>query len=82
MSHREETSGKTQYTLEGLCLSADLGTPEIPPEELEEVSVEREICGSLLRQLPLRPGPRYVEEKYNSKYCEHFRCSVKHNSGN
>ncbi|KAI3363901.1 hypothetical protein L3Q82_001497 [Scortum barcoo] len=29
---------KTQDTLERLCLSAGLGTPQIPPEELEEVS--------------------------------------------
>ncbi|KAI3361791.1 hypothetical protein L3Q82_002132 [Scortum barcoo] len=38
MSHREEASGKTQDTLEKLCLSAGLGTPRGPPEELEEVS--------------------------------------------
>ncbi|KAI3351255.1 hypothetical protein L3Q82_005804 [Scortum barcoo] len=30
--------GKTQDTLEKLCLSAGLGTPRGPPEELEEVS--------------------------------------------
>ncbi|KAI3371978.1 hypothetical protein L3Q82_006852 [Scortum barcoo] len=30
--------GKTQDTLERLCLSAGLGTPRGPPEELEEVS--------------------------------------------
>ena len=29
----------------------------ILPEELEEVSGEREVWVSLLRQLPLRPGP-------------------------
>ncbi|KAI3367141.1 hypothetical protein L3Q82_008138 [Scortum barcoo] len=38
MSHREEGPGKTQDTLERLCLSAGLGTPRGPPEELEEVS--------------------------------------------
>ncbi|KAI3357970.1 hypothetical protein L3Q82_002994 [Scortum barcoo] len=38
MSHREEAQGKTQDTLERLCLSAGLGTPRGPPEELEEVS--------------------------------------------
>ncbi|KAI3375862.1 hypothetical protein L3Q82_004137 [Scortum barcoo] len=39
MSHREEALGKTQNTLERLCLSAGLGTPRgVPPEELEEVS--------------------------------------------
>ncbi|KAI3352721.1 hypothetical protein L3Q82_019301, partial [Scortum barcoo] len=31
MSHREEASGKTQDTLERLCLSAGLGTPRGPP---------------------------------------------------
>ncbi|KAI3373880.1 hypothetical protein L3Q82_022446, partial [Scortum barcoo] len=34
----EEAPGKTQDTLERLCLSAGLGTPGVPPEELEEVS--------------------------------------------
>ncbi|GAA6065116.1 uncharacterized protein LOC111191400, partial [Tachysurus ichikawai] len=29
----------------------------IPPEELEEVSGEREVWASLLRLLPPRPGP-------------------------
>ncbi|KAI3377266.1 hypothetical protein L3Q82_009173, partial [Scortum barcoo] len=39
MSHQEEeASGKTQDTLERLCLSAGLGTPRGPPEELEKVS--------------------------------------------
>ncbi|KAI3357939.1 hypothetical protein L3Q82_016326 [Scortum barcoo] len=58
--------GKTQDTLERLCLSAGLGTPnasghilppEVPPEELEEVSGVREVWASLLRLLPPRPGP-------------------------
>ncbi|KAI3375889.1 hypothetical protein L3Q82_004144 [Scortum barcoo] len=31
MSHREEASGKTQDTLEKLCLSAGLGMPRNPP---------------------------------------------------
>ncbi|KAI3360890.1 hypothetical protein L3Q82_012903, partial [Scortum barcoo] len=31
VSHREEASGKTQDTLERLCLSAGLGTPRGPP---------------------------------------------------
>ncbi|KAI3366683.1 hypothetical protein L3Q82_009358 [Scortum barcoo] len=57
MSHREEASGKTQDTLERLCLSAGLGTPRGPPEELEEVSGVREVWASLLRLLPPRPGP-------------------------
>ena len=30
-SHWEEAPGKTQDTLEGLCLSAGLGTPRGPP---------------------------------------------------
>ncbi|KAI3363753.1 hypothetical protein L3Q82_001368 [Scortum barcoo] len=34
----KEALGKTQDTLERLCLSAGLGTPQGPPEELEEVS--------------------------------------------
>ncbi|KAI3365743.1 hypothetical protein L3Q82_000753 [Scortum barcoo] len=49
MSHREEASGKTQDTLERLCLSAGLGTPRVPPEELEEVSGVREVWASLLQ---------------------------------
>ena len=31
MSHREETPGSTQDTLEGLYLSAGLGTPQMDP---------------------------------------------------
>ncbi|KAI3353927.1 hypothetical protein L3Q82_005128 [Scortum barcoo] len=31
MSHQEEAPGKTQDTLERLCLSAGLGTPQGPP---------------------------------------------------
>ncbi|KAI3369582.1 hypothetical protein L3Q82_024487 [Scortum barcoo] len=57
MSHREEAPGKTQDTLERLCLSAGLGTPRGPLEELEEVSGVREVWASLLRLLPPRPGP-------------------------
>ncbi len=30
-SHWEETTGKTQDTLEGLCLLIGLGTPRYPP---------------------------------------------------
>ncbi|KAI3355692.1 hypothetical protein L3Q82_004278 [Scortum barcoo] len=49
VSHREEASGKTQDTLERLCLSAGLGTPSgIPPEELEEVSGVLESCTAIL----------------------------------
>ncbi|KAI3360859.1 hypothetical protein L3Q82_013083, partial [Scortum barcoo] len=55
MSHREEASGKTQDTLEKLCLSAGLGTPRGPLEELEEVSGVREVWASLLRLLPQAP---------------------------
>ncbi|KAI3354684.1 hypothetical protein L3Q82_019174 [Scortum barcoo] len=54
MSHREEASGKTQDTLERLCLSAGLGTPRGPPEELEEVSGVREVWASLLMDCCLR----------------------------
>ncbi|KAI3362615.1 hypothetical protein L3Q82_001628 [Scortum barcoo] len=64
MSHREEASGKTQDTLERLCLSAGLGTPRGPPEELEEVSGVREVWASLLRLLPLRPGPGSREARW------------------
>ncbi|KAI3365007.1 hypothetical protein L3Q82_001174 [Scortum barcoo] len=39
MSHRREASGKTQDTLEKLCLSAGLGTFGVPPEELAGGSV-------------------------------------------
>ncbi|KAI3377774.1 hypothetical protein L3Q82_008921 [Scortum barcoo] len=52
--------GKTQDTLERLCLSAGPGLEErlgVPPEELEEVSGVREVWASLLRLLPPRPGP-------------------------
>ncbi|KAI3371425.1 hypothetical protein L3Q82_024025 [Scortum barcoo] len=50
--------GKTQDTLERLCLSAGLGTPQgSPQEELEEVSGVREVWASLLILLPPRPGP-------------------------
>ncbi|KAI3356573.1 hypothetical protein L3Q82_017772 [Scortum barcoo] len=52
-------SGKTQDTLERLCLC--LGWPGnasgSPLEELEEVSGVREVWASLLRLLPPRPGP-------------------------
>ncbi|KAI3362039.1 hypothetical protein L3Q82_012378 [Scortum barcoo] len=58
MSHREEAPGKTQDTLERLCLSAGLGTPRVPPEELEEVSGVREVWASLLRlAASMTPGP-------------------------
>ncbi|KAI3376166.1 hypothetical protein L3Q82_016693 [Scortum barcoo] len=50
MSHREEAPGKTQDTLERLCLSAGLGTPRGPPEELEEVSGVREVSGIISAQ--------------------------------
>ncbi|TWW56604.1 hypothetical protein D4764_08G0005910 [Takifugu flavidus] len=49
--------GKTQDTLERLCLSTGLGTPGDPPDELEEVAGEREVWASLLRLLPPRPDP-------------------------
>ncbi|KAI3364646.1 hypothetical protein L3Q82_011430 [Scortum barcoo] len=64
MSHREEASGKTQDTLERLCLSRlaweRLG---VPPEELEEVSGVREVWASLLRLLPpCDPVPDQADE--------------------
>ncbi|KAI3369575.1 hypothetical protein L3Q82_024384 [Scortum barcoo] len=64
MSHREEAPGKTQDTLERLCLSAGLGTPQgVPPEELEEVSGVREVWASLLRLLPpCDPVPDQADE--------------------
>ncbi|MED6261101.1 hypothetical protein ATANTOWER_000899 [Ataeniobius toweri] len=33
-SHLEKAQGKAQDTLEGLCLSAGLGTPRAPPQVL------------------------------------------------
>ncbi|KAK3564323.1 hypothetical protein QTP86_012517 [Hemibagrus guttatus] len=36
MPHQEETPGKTQDTLERLCLSADLGAPRNPPRRAGE----------------------------------------------
>ncbi|KAI3368383.1 hypothetical protein L3Q82_008085 [Scortum barcoo] len=63
MSHREEAPGKTQDTLERLCLLAGLGTPRVPPEELEEVSGVREVWASLLRLLPPHdPVPDQADE--------------------
>jgi len=44
--------------LERLCLSAGLGTPRGPPEELEEVAGDRDIWVSLLKLLPPRPDPQ------------------------
>ncbi|MEQ2230347.1 hypothetical protein ILYODFUR_028316 [Ilyodon furcidens] len=35
MSHWEEAQGTAQDTLEGLCLSAGLGTPWAPPQGAE-----------------------------------------------
>lgn len=32
MSYRVEAAGQTQDMLEGLCLSASLGTPQHPPQ--------------------------------------------------
>ncbi|KAI3359806.1 hypothetical protein L3Q82_014175 [Scortum barcoo] len=54
MSHREEASGKTQDTLEKLCLSAGLGTPRGPPGR-----ARRKCLGLHLLHLlhPLGPGP-------------------------
>ncbi|TWW56333.1 hypothetical protein D4764_08G0003200 [Takifugu flavidus] len=46
-----EAPGKTQDTLERLCLLTGLGTPGDPPDELEEVAEERD-WASLLRLLP------------------------------
>lgn len=56
MSVREESSGKTQDTLEGLYLLAGLGCPGTPQEELANAAGEREDWASLLRILPPRPG--------------------------
>uniref|UniRef100_A0A3P9IAX4 C-type lectin domain-containing protein n=1 Tax=Oryzias latipes TaxID=8090 RepID=A0A3P9IAX4_ORYLA len=47
----DEGQGKTQDTLGRLCPLAGLGTPGVPPEELEEVAGEREVRESLLRLL-------------------------------
>ncbi|KAI3352628.1 hypothetical protein L3Q82_019215 [Scortum barcoo] len=53
MSHREEASGKTQDTLERLCLSAGLGTPRGPPRRAGgSVWGEGSLGISLLRLLP------------------------------
>lgn len=41
-SHREETPGKTQDSLEGLCV------PSIPQNEQEGVAEETNVWGSLL----------------------------------
>ncbi len=56
--HREETPGKTQDMLEGLCLPTGLGTPLYLPGGAGGRSREREVWTSLLRLLPPRPGPR------------------------
>ncbi|KAI3358753.1 hypothetical protein L3Q82_015162, partial [Scortum barcoo] len=55
MSHREEASGKTQDTLERLCLSAFWPgniASEVPPEELEEVSGDTSVPAVLPTRLP------------------------------
>ncbi|KAI3368279.1 hypothetical protein L3Q82_007824 [Scortum barcoo] len=58
MSHREEASGKTQDTLERLCLSAGLGTPRGPPGRAggsvwEVTVVVKKPLSSKLLQSPL-----------------------------
>lgn len=45
------TLGRTQDTLEGLCVSAGRGTPRDSPEELGEVAVDRKVWAPLLRLL-------------------------------
>ncbi|KAI3375614.1 hypothetical protein L3Q82_003936 [Scortum barcoo] len=59
MSHREKARGRPRTRLRD-CLSAGLGTPGIPLEELEEVSGVREVWASLLRLLPPRPGRKMI----------------------
>ncbi|KAI3376633.1 hypothetical protein L3Q82_017066 [Scortum barcoo] len=80
MSHREEAPGKTQDTLERLCLSAGLGTPRVPLEELEEVSGVNESLKYLkelewTRPLPLvAPPERQQQQRKQSGYqCQ--RCA-------
>ncbi|MEQ2176290.1 hypothetical protein GOODEAATRI_026527 [Goodea atripinnis] len=51
-SNRKEAQETVPDKLEGLCLSAGLGTPWAPSEELEEVSGEKEVWASLLSLLP------------------------------
>ncbi|KAI3356975.1 hypothetical protein L3Q82_003603 [Scortum barcoo] len=66
MSHQEEASGKTQDTLEKLCLSAGLGTPRGPPEELEEVS------GACVRSVNSHPhswGGGGIPQPASTKRC-------------
>ncbi|KAI3368497.1 hypothetical protein L3Q82_025510 [Scortum barcoo] len=57
-----EAPGKTQDTLERLCLSAGLGTPRDPPGRAGgSVWGEGSLGISLLRLLPPRPGPGQVK---------------------
>ena len=51
-------AGRPRTRWRDKCLSAGLGTPEIPLEELDEGPGEREVWASLLRLLPPQPHPR------------------------
>lgn len=54
MSHREETPGQTQNSLEGLCIRSGLGTPWDRPGSAGEWEV--------WDLLPPRPDHRYAVE--------------------
>ena len=49
---------------------------EIPLEELDEVAGETEVCASLLRLLPPRPDPRWIDGWITQKRPEQKHCFV------
>ncbi|KAK3567833.1 hypothetical protein QTP86_027230 [Hemibagrus guttatus] len=67
----EEAPGKTQDTLERLCLSLAWERLGVPPEELEDVSGEREI-GYELEEIGIEKKTKWWRLK-KEECCEEFR---------
>lgn len=51
-SHQEEAPGKSQNTLENLCLPVGLRVLWLPLRRADKAIMETEVCGSLLRPPP------------------------------